>query len=290
MDMKTFWAYVRKAPLGGKLMRGQMDGIKLIMDEWAQVGDRDDRKLAYILATAFHETGGTMQPVRETFAKTDKQAMARLEKAWAAGKLQWVKTPYWRDGWFGRGHVQLTHKDNYDKMGRVLGVPLVADPSLALDPKISVRILVEGMMKGLSGRGDFTGKSLEDYFTPVGADPVGARKIVNGTDKQKLIAGYYQNFLDAIQKARAVGFGSEPVPEAVVVQPDVALPDDKAPVESKSLWSVLISLVTGGTLLPALSGLDSWYAVAGLALVVAAVVAIVWMVGTGRLKLMRVEA
>ena len=51
-------------------------------------------------------------------------------------------------------------------MGGLLGVDLVGNPSLALDPKISARILYEGMLKGESNRGDFTGKSVEDFIKP----------------------------------------------------------------------------------------------------------------------------
>ena len=85
--------------------------LEAILDAWeARPGGRDPRRLAYMLATAFHETAATMQPVRETLAESDASAAARLEHAWRAGRLGAVATPYWRadaEGkyWFGRGLV-----------------------------------------------------------------------------------------------------------------------------------------------------------------------------------------
>ena len=49
--------------------------------------------------------------------------------------------------------------------------------------------------------GDFTGKALCDYFNDFANDPVGARMIVNGTDKAQLIAGYHTEFLEAVVAA-----------------------------------------------------------------------------------------
>ncbi|WP_421591283.1 hypothetical protein [Shinella sp. M27] len=98
-----------------------------------------------------------MQPVKETVYANSKDrnpsdatVIKRLDTAFAKGQLTWVKTPYWRDGWFGRGLIQITHKANYDKLGLT--------KQSALDLKTSVRATFDGMEKGL-----FTGKKLSDY-------------------------------------------------------------------------------------------------------------------------------
>ncbi len=116
MDRIAFFAALRRRERGvsgTSLKQGQVDGITAILDEAERRGTRTN-DLAYAMATVYHETSRTMQPVMETLADNVDTAIARLEKAWKAGKLKWVKTPYWRKddngkSWLGRGLVQLTH-------------------------------------------------------------------------------------------------------------------------------------------------------------------------------------
>lgn len=195
MDDTAFFNAVRSSLFGGRLTQDQVDGIKVILKVWNQLGDGDDRKLAYILGTAFHETAHTMQPVRETLAKTDAKAKEILTKAWRAGKLPWVSKDYWSSGFFGRGFVQLTWRHNYEKAGKKLGIDLVNDPSLALQSSIAAHILIRGMLEGW-----FTGKKLSDYIKPGSTDYKNARRVVNGTDRADMIAGYAEKFELAIQR------------------------------------------------------------------------------------------
>lgn len=41
----------------------------------------------------------------------------------------------------GRGYIQITGRDNYDRYGRLLGLDLLGDPDLALVPETAARIL-----------------------------------------------------------------------------------------------------------------------------------------------------
>lgn len=269
MNLTTFFAYVRRAPFGGRLTQSQIDGMNAILSEWEARGLLDKRWLAYMLATAFHETGNRMQPVRETFASSDTQAISNLEKAWASGKLPWVKTPYWRDGWFGRGLVQITHKVNYVAFG------ITKTDALKLD--VSVRVLFDGMIRGI-----FTGKKLSDYFNPNADDPINARRIVNGTDKAKLIAGYYRNFLDALEAA------TERRPPRDVEVAD-AKPDDKPAGKSTTAVTTVGGLF-GGAGLSALLGVDNPYAfgIAALLIVLGSIAAFMFV--TGRWQINRSKA
>lgn len=191
MNEEQFFSTIRPFFPGKRLNQSQVNGLKLILAETQSI-PFDSR--AYMLATAAHETAFTMQPVRETLASTDDEAIRRLESSWRAGKLSWVKTPYWRkdaDGksWFGRGLVQITHKVNYAKMSPLVGADLVANPGLALNPTIAIKIMVEGMRRGV-----FTGQALDDYFDRVDESDaedlrefIAARRIINGTDRAKKI-------------------------------------------------------------------------------------------------------
>lgn len=199
LNRQFFFQQVRVTLFDGTLKSSQRAGLEGILDAWEpQLASKDDRWLAYMLATTHHETGRTMQPVRETFASTDDKAIQILEKAFAAGKLPWVSKPYWRrdaDGksWLGRGFVQLTHKSNYKRMGDLFGIDLLTDPNVVMRHDISTAILTEGMI-----RGSFTGKKLGDYFTPTKSDWFNARRIINGIEKAELVASYGQKYYAAI--------------------------------------------------------------------------------------------
>ena len=96
MNREAFYASLRargSGVFGTSLTQGQVDGLEAIL---AACDGLPVTHAAYVLATAYHETARTMQPVRETLASTDDQAIARLDKAFASGRLKSVKNPYWR--------------------------------------------------------------------------------------------------------------------------------------------------------------------------------------------------
>jgi len=173
--------------ISGSLTPFQAEGIKLILEAWENYNSLTDiRQLAYILATVKHETANTYRPIEE-YGK-------------GAGRAYGATVNGHR--YYGRGYVQLTWKENYEKMTKrlnLLGVEcdLVNNPEQALQPEISAAIMFVGMEEGL-----FTGKKLKDYFNEYDENPVEARKIINGKDKAKMIAGYYYEFKNALQVSR----------------------------------------------------------------------------------------
>lgn len=173
---QTFYDAVR--PLFGKILSKQLEGMQAILNEWERRQLTDLRWLAYILATAFHETAKTMQPVRE-YGRGKGRAYGDKD---SRGHI-----------YYGRGFVQLTWKYNYKGMGRRLNIDLVNNPDLALDMEVSTQIIFEGMIDGL-----FTGKKLSDYFNAEKTDWINARRIINGTDKAELISGYAIRFHKAL--------------------------------------------------------------------------------------------
>jgi putative chitinase len=190
-----FFDQVRATLFGGKLRPSQVTGLAAILDDWdAGHAAQDDRWLAYMLATAFHETATSLQPIREFGGKAwyikmydvtgARPALCRKNGNTAPG-----------DGlkYYGKGYVQLTWKNNYQAMSAVTGVDLVANPDMALDPKVASQVMFHGMEHG-----SFTGRKLADYFNPTTANWVGARRIINGLDRADLIAGYGKAFYAAL--------------------------------------------------------------------------------------------
>lgn len=170
---------------GGKITQSQVDGIERILRACADAKIFDVRHVAYVLATVFHETGKTMRPVEEVGKGKGRiygQRVTRTGKPYSQPHI-----------YYGRGDVQLTWFDNYKYMGGLIGADLLNKPELALNPEISAKILTVGMK-----RGAFTGVSLNTYFNQLRTDPVNARKIINGSDCDTLIASYYFAFYKAL--------------------------------------------------------------------------------------------
>ncbi len=167
------------------MKQSQVDGVNVLLS-WCLRPEYNfpNAWIGNVLAQAHHETGGAMQPIRETNASSDEKVMRILENWWASGTAQkfGVRTPYWRDGYFGRGFVQLTHLRNYRKMNPIVqkhfrDLDIIDNPgALCDDPNVSALIMVHGMRYGM-----FTGKKLPDYGegNPY-FDHEGAREIVNG--------------------------------------------------------------------------------------------------------------
>lgn len=203
MNRKALFDTIKTTLFGGRLTQEQVKGIDSILNTMEKL---DPRWLAYALATAYHETGGKMVPVNENLNYSAKGLRVTFPKYFtAADALKYERKPQAianrayadrmgngseasGDGWKyrGRGLVQITGKDNYVKYG------IADDPDKALQPDIAVAILFDGMVSG-----KFTGKKLSDYFG-LGTDWVGARKIINGTDKADKIAGEAKQFYAAI--------------------------------------------------------------------------------------------
>lgn len=173
---EAFFAGVRKVT--GALDAVQVDIINRLLADAAHHGVG---WLAYELATAWHEA--RLKPIEE-WGKGNGREYGKVNST--------GKAPY------GRGLVQLTWHANYQRADDELGLKgaLVGNYDRALEPEIAVQIMVRGMEKGW-----FTGKSLGTYIG-IGKgsfdDFTGARRIINGTDKADLIAGYAVKMQDAL--------------------------------------------------------------------------------------------
>lgn len=213
MNRKTYFATL------GKHTQQQVDGQEAILDEAARRGTPLTH-LAYALATAHHETGGTFGPVTENLNYT---SAARIKQVWpkrfptlssAAGYVRNPRglagvvyggrldlgniTP--TDGWHfrGRGLAQITGRANYAKWG------LEASPDDALKLTVAARILLDGLEKGM-----FTGKKVSQYD-----NYKDMRATVNPDSNGATVAAWAEKYEAAL---RAAGYGKAPVgvPEVI---------------------------------------------------------------------------
>ena len=100
----------------------------------------------------------------------------------------------------GRGLIQLTGKDNYEKYGKLIGVDLVKDPDLANDPDIAQKIAVEYFkLKGKTK--DLT--NIAEVGKAVGYVDIGG-------DETKKRAQYASSFLEQIPQAAKGGIFEGP--------------------------------------------------------------------------------
>jgi hypothetical protein len=233
MDNAKFFAGLRSSLFKSGLSQSQVNGINGILEAFGTHGDGKPDTLAYALATAFHETGRRMVPVREGFASTDagaRKAVNALAKKRgpnsAVAKYAKPQPPHGHV-FYGRGQVQLTWIDNYRASSKDAGVDLVANPDAMLDPVISSRVLIKGL---LDGRWNGQGKGLRFYLDK--GDVKGARRTVNILDKADLIAGYHRQFLAAIEAAGGVG-KSKPASK----------PTDTPTAPKQNLWALILDII-----------------------------------------------
>lgn len=183
----------------GRMSGEQVGGINRYLNAWLVYNNVLGRDipvtwLAYILATVYHETAMTMQPIAE-YGK-------------GAGYEYGEPDPVTGQVYYGRGDVQLTWIYNYQKAQEYVinfntmksDLDLVNNPDLALIPWVAAQVTIGGMSQGW-----FTGAKLGDYLTPTFTDYVNARRIINGTDKAQTIAAYAQDFEAAIRLALGEG-------------------------------------------------------------------------------------
>jgi putative chitinase len=190
MNRDKFFAAIEET-LFHPLSQSQVDGINAILDAWEHTAPNSDpRFIAYSLATTYHETARTMQPIRE---------IGR-----GHGRAYGVPVGPWHQIYYGRGDVQETWLRNYQFANaklHALGLlkdseDLVKTPDLALRTDVAAAIMIHGMLDGW-----FTGRKLGHFFFGSRSDPIDARTIINGHDKATLVASYYHGFLHGLQAA-----------------------------------------------------------------------------------------
>ncbi|MGC2776326.1 MAG: peptidoglycan DD-metalloendopeptidase family protein, partial [Bradyrhizobium sp.] len=135
------------------LNRWQRDALNAILNVWDTTPELEgERRLAYILGTAYHESSHTIYPTRECSCMTDAGAVACAKRLYEAGKASayFVRDGQTGQAYYGRGQTQLTLKDNFDRIGKNLGLGsrLVQAPDDALTLEVSAKNAVLGLYNG----------------------------------------------------------------------------------------------------------------------------------------------
>lgn len=186
INPKIFFDNIR--PLFGKFTQTQVDCLNILVPCLA---GQTTNNTAYLLATAYHETASTMQPIEEYGKGRGRRYGQHIKQS---GKAYSSSLPIY----YGRGYVQLTWYENYERAGKALNLDLLNHPELALRTDVAYNIMERGMTEGW-----FTGMKLENYIALNTANYKGARKIINGTDRAIKIAGHADVFETALRRARA---------------------------------------------------------------------------------------
>lgn len=165
------------------LTQREVDALDLFIDMVVQLWDYFTLpQWAYVFATTFHETAFTFEPVKEAF---------HLSESWRERNLRYF--PF-----YGRGYVQITWLENYQKFSELMREDLVNNPDKVLDPEYAFKIMIYGMKNGT-----FTGRSVSDYINSEKRDYKNARRVINGTDKMNAIAAYARLFEYILKKSIA---------------------------------------------------------------------------------------
>jgi hypothetical protein len=179
------------------MTRDQVQGMEAILREWEAQQLTDLRWLAYILATTYHETARTMQPIAE-YGKGKKYDYGKkLKMGGGPGNRIAYETP--NKIYYGRGHTQNTWYENYQRLTKAAATQgkdwdFLSNPDLLLQMEPSIWATFFAMRVGL-----YTGKKLSDYFSDKKEDWVNARRIINGVDCAVIIAGFAKAFYEAIK-------------------------------------------------------------------------------------------
>ena len=147
---------------GGLVGGGGSEAAKAEMVKAMDAGGITDQKSkAALMANVDHESGGfkakeenlnysakRLQEVFPKYYKTPEDARADANNPEAiANKVYGGRMGNTEAGdgykYRGRGNLQLTGKAQYEEMGKKLGVDLVNNPDLAMDPKYSAQIAVQ---------------------------------------------------------------------------------------------------------------------------------------------------
>jgi len=117
------------ASLFGKFPAYQIELIQDMQDLLPPAGLHNRERICHFLAQLAHETGG-FQWMEELASGQQYEGRSDLGNTQAGDGKRYK----------GRGFIQLTGRFNYRQYGRYLDLPLEANPDLAKEPRIALKI------------------------------------------------------------------------------------------------------------------------------------------------------
>jgi putative chitinase len=154
--------------------------VLVALDEF---GIRSDLVEIAAAATIMTETR-TFSPRREIHADPTRQP-----DLWKAQER------YWPSGYYGRGLIQTTWAKNYKALGDALGLDLLANPDLLLDPKIAAK----GLAFFFKTNGVHKLADVQDWL--------GVRTRINGVNHSTGLPNGWKEFQTGVLALLAVAHG-----------------------------------------------------------------------------------
>jgi putative chitinase len=184
IDEKFFYDTIRVSPLfkNGGITQTMVGTFNAIFKHfWDDPQYQYLKQVAYVCATAYHESAHTLNPGIREYGRGKGRVYGRVYAK--TGQI-----------YYGRGLSQLTWWYNYLAMTTRIGVDMYRNADKALETNNSVANLMIGMIEGI-----FTKQKLSTFLDGDSTDWLGARRVVNGTDRANLIASYAKEFYKAIR-------------------------------------------------------------------------------------------
>lgn len=117
--------------IGTPYQQAANDCFDLVSQELMNDGILSAQTMLGALANIRTEVGREFQPIAEYASGAAYEGRSDLGNIYPGDGIKYK----------GRGWIQLTGRDNYDFYGRLIGVDLINNPALALQPSIAAKIV-----------------------------------------------------------------------------------------------------------------------------------------------------